>query len=261
MELGLKDKVVLVLGGAGGLGSAIATGMAAEGARLAAADNNADSLDRLKLALGPAEADHLMLPWELSDLTRIEPNIQAIESQLGAVDILINITGGPPPAAVVGQDPELWSAQFRAMVLSVIAITDRVLPSMRQRGWGRVITSTSSGVLEPIPHLGLSNSLRSSLVGWSKTLAREVGPDGVTANVVVPGRIATDRILYLDRAKAERENRTVEDVTKASAGSIPVGRYGYPHEYADTVVFLASDRAAYITGSVIRVDGGMLASI
>jgi 3-oxoacyl-[acyl-carrier protein] reductase len=260
MELGLKGKVALVLGGAGGLGSAIATGLAAEGARVAAADNNADSLDRLKGSLAP-EADHLVLPWELSDLSVVEPNVRAVESRLGPVDILVNITGGPPPTPIAGQDPELWTAQFRAMVLSVITITDRVLPSMRERGWGRIITSASSGVLEPIPHLGLSNSLRSSLVGWSKTLAREAGPDGVTANVIVPGRIATNRILYLDRAKAEREGRTVEDVTSASTGSIPVGRYGLPHEYADAVAFIASDRAAYITGSVMRVDGGLLASV
>jgi 3-oxoacyl-[acyl-carrier protein] reductase len=155
----------------------------------------------------------------------------------------------------------LWSKHFQAMVLSVIAITDRVLPNMRARHWGRVITSTSSGVVAPIPNLAISNALRLSLVGWSKTLAREVAKEGVTANVVVPGRIATSRVRFLDEARAKREGRSVEAVLAESAGSIPVGRYGTPEEYADVVAFLASERAAYITGSVIRVDGGMIASI
>ena len=153
------------------------------------------------------------------------------------------------------------SAQFQSMVLSVIAITDRVLPGMRERGWGRVITSTTSGVVTPIPNLGISNALRSSLLGWSKTLAREVARDGVTANIVVPGRIGTDRIRFLDQAKAQREGRSPEDVTKESTSSIPAGRYGDPAEYADAVAFLASTRASYITGSVLRVDGGLIPSV
>ncbi|MFF3575189.1 SDR family oxidoreductase [Nocardia jiangxiensis] len=261
MELGLKDKVALVLGGGGGLGSAIATTLAAEGAKIAVADHSHDALKKVAANLDTTAAEYLSLDWDLGDLSRIDPNIEAIESELGSVDVLVNITGGPPPTPVSGQDGQLWSDQFRSMVLSVIAITDRILPTMREQGWGRVITSTSSGVLEPIPNLGLSNALRSSLVGWSKTLAREIGRDGVTANIVVPGRIGTDRINFLDRAKAEREGRTVDEVARASTDSIPLGRYGNPQEYADTIAFLASTRASYITGSIIRVDGGMLASI
>jgi 3-oxoacyl-[acyl-carrier protein] reductase len=147
------------------------------------------------------------------------------------------------------------------MVLSVIAITDRVLPGMRQKKWGRIITSTSSGVISPIPNLGISNALRMSLVGWSKTLAREVGRDGITANIVLPGRIATARISYLDEQKAKREGRTVEEVAAESTASIPVGRYGQPDEYGAMVAFLASAQAAYVTGSVIRVDGGLISSV
>jgi 3-oxoacyl-[acyl-carrier protein] reductase len=175
--------------------------------------------------------------------------------------VLVNNTGGPPPTTAAGQSQELWSKHFQSMVLSVVALTDRVLPGMRQRKWGRIITSTSSGVVAPIPNLGLSNALRLSLVGWSKTLAREVGPDGITANIVLPGRVATKRIVALDTAKAEREGRGVQDVTTESAGAIPLGRYGDPKEYGDVVAFLASERASYITGSVIRVDGGLIASI
>jgi 3-oxoacyl-[acyl-carrier protein] reductase len=199
--------------------------------------------------------------WDLGDLSQIDAHVSKIESELGVVDILVNLTGGPPPTPAGGQDVALWSKHFQSMVLSVIAITDRVLPKMRERNWGRIITSTSSGVVAPIPNLGVSNALRLSLVGWSKTLAREVARDGITANIIVPGRIATDRIKLLDEAKAKREGRTVEDVSCESAGSIPVGRYGKPEEYADVVAFLASERAAYITGSSIRVDGGLIASI
>ena len=131
---------------------------------------------------------------------------------------------------------------------------------MKARAWGRVITSTSSGVVAPIPNLGISNSLRMTLVGWSKTLSREVGRYGITANIVVPGRIATSRIRSLDEAKAKREGRSVDQVSQESTDSIPVGRYGTPEEYADVVTFLASERASYVTGTLIRVDGGLIAS-
>jgi 3-oxoacyl-[acyl-carrier protein] reductase len=132
---------------------------------------------------------------------------------------------------------------------------------MRERGWGRIVTSTSSGVVTPIPNLGLSNGLRLSLVGWSKTLASEVAQDGITVNVVIPGRIATDRIRFLDEARAQRERRSVESVQSSSTATIPAGRYGTQEEYADAVIFLASDRARYITGSSLRVDGGLIPSI
>ena len=147
------------------------------------------------------------------------------------------------------------------MVLSVIAITDGVLPQMRTKKWGRIITSTSSGVIAPIPNLGLSNALRMTLVGWSKTLAREVATDGITANVVVPGRIATERVHFLDRSRAEKQKRPVEAVVAESVATIPVGRYGDPREYADVVTFLASERASYVTGAVIRVEGGLIPSV
>jgi 3-oxoacyl-[acyl-carrier protein] reductase len=146
-------------------------------------------------------------------------------------------------------------------VLSVIAMTDRVLPGMKARKFGRIITSASSGVVAPIPNLGLSNALRASLVGWSKTLAREVAREGITANVMVPGRIATDRIAFLDAKKAEREGKTVAAVEAESLAQIPAGRYGDPGEYADMAAFLASERAGYVTGSVIRVDGGYIPSL
>lgn len=261
MDLGIKDKTALVLGAGGGLGGAIAKALAREGARVALGDIDGEAAERTADAIRQEGGEALALAWDLADLSVIEKRVGAIEKKFGPIDILVNNTGGPPPTPASGQDPALWSKSFEAMVLSVIALTDRVLPGMRERKWGRIITSTSSGVVAPIPNLGISNALRLSLVGWSKTLAREVGRDGITANIVLPGRIATPRITFLDEQKAKREGRPVEDVSAESVASIPVGRYGKPEEYGDVVAFLASRRAAYITGSVIRIDGGLIASI
>lgn len=258
MDLGIANKTALVLGGGGGLGRAISKALAAEGARIAIADLNQDAIVGTQAALG---SKSLGLAWDLADLSVIDANVAKIEKELGTVDILVSLTGGPPPTPAAGQDPGLWLKHFNAMVLSVIAITDRVLPGMRAKKWGRIITSTSSGVVAPIPNLGISNALRLSLVGWSKTLAREVARDGITANIILPGRIATDRIRFLDEQKAKREGRTVEEVSAESTASIPAGRYGRPEEYGDVVAFLASERAAYITGSSIRADGGLIPSI
>jgi 3-oxoacyl-[acyl-carrier protein] reductase len=261
MDLGLRGKTALVLGAGGGLGRAIAKSLAGEGARVAVGDINAAALEPTLQDIAAMGSEGLPLTWDLADLSLITGHVSSIERRFGPVDVLVNNTGGPPPTPASGQATELWSKHFRSMVLSVIALTDCVLPGMRERKWGRIITSTSSGVVAPIPNLGISNALRLSLVGWSKTLAREIGRDGVTTNIVLPGRIATSRILFLDRSKAERENRSVEEVSAESTGSIPLGRYGYPEEYGDVVTFLASDRASYVTGSVIRVDGGLIASV
>ncbi len=208
-----------------------------------------------------AGRDGLALAWDLADLDVIDCHIGRIERDLGDIDILINNTGGPAPSPAAGRIPRLGARASQSMVLSVIAITDRVLPGMRKRGWGRIITSASSGVVAPIPNLAVSNALRLSLVGWSKTLAREVGRDGVTVNVTVPGRIATPRITFLDEQRAKREGREPTEVATESAASIPVGRYGDPREYADVVTFLSSPLASYVTGSLIRIDGGLIQSV
>ena len=261
MDLGITNKVALVLGAGGGLGGAIARTLAAEGARIAVADIDLAAAQATASAISEADGTAIALAWDLADLESIDSHVSAIEAQLGSVDILVNNTGGPPPTPAQGQPAEIWTKHFQSMVVSVIAITDRVLPAMREKKWGRIITSTSSGVVAPIPNLGISNALRLSLVGWSKTLAREVGRDGITANIVLPGRIATARITFLDEQKAKRENRTVADVSAESTAAIAVGRYGNPEEYGSVVTFLASEPASYLTGSVIRVDGGLIASI
>ena len=261
MDLGIKDRSALVLGGGGGLGRAIAVSLAKEGVKVTVADISAEALEGTKAAVAAVGGTAHGIVWDLADLAAINGHVSEIEAKHGPVQILVNNTGGPPPTPVTGQDPAAWAKHFNAMVLSVVAITDRVLPGMKAAGWGRIITSTSSGVVAPIPNLGLSNALRSTLLGWSKTLAREVGRDGITANIILPGRVATDRIRFLDEQKAKRENRSVESVEAESTGSIPAGRYGRPEEYGDAVAFLASERASYINGSVIRVDGGFIASI
>lgn len=261
MNLGIAGKTALVLGGGGGLGRAIAKALADEGVHIAIADLDEKAIRGTEAVLAPTGRKTLGIIWDIADLAQIDPQVSHIENELAPVDILVSLTGGPPPTPAAGQDPALWSKHFQSMILSVIAITDRVLPGMRSRKWGRIITSTSSGVAAPIPNLGISNALRLSLVGWSKTLAREVARDGITANIVLPGRIATDRIKFLDEAKAKREGRTVEEVSSESTNTIPIGRYGKPEEYGEVVAFLASERAAYITGASIRVDGGLIPSI
>lgn len=261
MDLQIAGKSALVFGAGGGLGGAIAQSLAAEGARVIVADIDAEAAARRVAAIVAAGGAAQAMLWDVADLSVLSARLAEVEALQGGVDILVNNTGGPPPTLAHGQPPEIWSKHFDSMVRSVIAVTDAVLPGMKARGWGRVITSTSSGVVAPIANLGISNALRLALVGWSKTLAREVGRHGITANIVLPGRIATGRIVFLDEQKAAREGRPVAEVTAESTGSIPVGRYGEPREYGDAVAFLASARASYITGSVLRIDGGLIASI
>jgi 3-oxoacyl-[acyl-carrier protein] reductase len=260
MDLGIDGRVALVMGAGGGLGAAISASLAREGARVAGGGRDRGALEWTGAAIRSQGADFLAVSADLAHPDTLDAALTTVESALGPVDILINNTGGPPPSPVAGVAAEQWRRHFDAMVASVFHLTDAVLPGMRRRGWGRVITSTSSGVVAPIPNLGISNTLRSALVAWSKTLAGE-GRDGVTSNIVLPGRIATSRVAALDHARSEREGRPVEDVTAQSVATIPIGRYGSPEEYGDTVAFLASERASYISGSVIRVDGGMIPSV
>ena len=202
MDLGIKGASTLVVGGGGGLGGAICQALAAEGARVAVAGPRSESVDAVVDRIHQDGGDAFGLTLDLGDLESFPAAVDHVRDRQGDVAILVNLTGGPPPTSAASVAPEMWLAQFRSMVLGVIALTDLVLPAMRSRGWGRIITSTSSGAVTPIANLGISNTLRVALHGWSKTLAGEVGADGVTVNVVVPGRIATARVARLDAAKA-----------------------------------------------------------
>jgi 3-oxoacyl-[acyl-carrier protein] reductase len=261
MDLGIKGKVALVLSAGGGLGRIIAVALAKEGASLAVADRNEDSLAK---TVEQSEATGVCVVSEsldLMDLPALSSFVTRVDEELGGVDILVNISGGPPPTTAANVAPEQWIKEFRAMVLPIMHVTDLVLPGMRAKRWGRIITSASSGVVAPIPNLSISNALRSALIGWSKTLAREVAADGITVNVVLPGRIATRRIRQLDEARATREGKPIEEVLKQSTASIPIQRCGEPEEFASVVAFLASSNASYVTGTMLRVDGGMIQSV
>ena len=261
MDLGIQGKVALVMASSRGLGQAMAVSLAREGVKVVVTGRNAEGLQKSVELIEAAGGKALALTWDLSDSTVIDGLVTRIEKELGPVDILINNTGGPPPTPAVGQDPALWQKSFNDMVLSLIAITDRVIPGMRQRHWGRIITSTTSGAVAPIKNLAISNTLRAALLAWSKTLAGEVAADGITVNVIMPGRVATDRLRQLDEARAKRESISYEDVVKASLSQIPLGRYGDPREYGDAAAFLASQNASFITGTVMRVDGGQIQAI
>lgn len=261
MNLGLDGKTALVIGGGSGLGAAVARALAGEGARVAVAGRDQEAAAETVEAIVAGGGEAFAAGLDLTDLASLDVALEAIRNRYDDVEILFNNSGGPPPSPAAGQSVELWRQYFDSLVLGVIALTDRVLPAMRQGRWGRIVTNASSGVITPIPNLALSNALRLTLVGWSKTLAGEVAADGITVNIVVPGRIATGRVRALDEARAAREGTTVEAVAAASAATIPVGRYGYPEEYAAAVAFLSSASASFITGTMLRVDGGQIPSI
>lgn len=264
MDLGLDGKVALVLGASRGLGLAVAKTLAREGARVAINGRDAERLDtalaELREVARHPDACHA-LPADLADRDTPATLHTEIQGALGAPDILVNNGGGPPPGPVADVDRETWETHFSQMVASLTDLSARVLPAMREKGWGRVLTIVSSGVVQPIPNLGISNALRSGLVGWSKSLANEVAGDGVTVNCLAPGRIATDRVDRLDQAAAAREGVEVAEIRRRSKGNIPVRRYGDPQEFADVAAFLVSERASYMTGGVVRADGGLIKAI
>ncbi len=262
MDLGLRDRRALVLGSTRGIGRAIAGTLAEEGATVAVCGRDADvAAATAKEIAGRTGATARSYGVDLMEAASVAALIEAVTSDWGGVDILVNNGGGPPPGPVTGVDEGLWSRQFRAMFLSLVDITNAFLPGMRERGWGRVLVTSSSGIVQPIPGLGISNTLRGALLGWAKTLAGEVAADGVTVNTILPGRIHTDRVDQIDAAAAERQGKTVADVVKASLATIPVGRYGTVEEYAAVAAFLVSARASYVTGSVVRVDGGFIRGV
>ena len=181
--------------------------------------------------------------------------------RFGAPDILVSNAGGPPTVDPTATDREAWERAFQLLAETPIELATRLLPGMRERGWGRVVAILTSGIRQPVPELVYSNAGRSALAAWMKTTARAIAADGVTVNGVMPGRIATPRIHELDAGRAEREGTTEDAVRAAHLSTIPAGRYGEPAELGGLVAFLASGRASYITGQLIAVDGGLIAGL
>lgn len=245
MDLGLEGRVALVTGASKGIGRAIAAELAAEGARVAISSRSRERVEQAAGAIGATGFVH-----DSGDLDAAPALVDAVEEALGPVEILVCNTGGPP----AGPDPlgftrEQWESAYRDLVLAPMALIERVVPAMRARGWGRVLNVVSTSVREPIAALMLSNSHRSAMLAAFKTIARDVAADGVTLNSVLPGRIATDRIVSMAGSRAAAE--------AAAAAEVPAGRLGEPEEMAAAAAFLCSERASYITGVALLVDGGL----
>ncbi|HEX4691869.1 MAG TPA: SDR family oxidoreductase [Solirubrobacteraceae bacterium] len=249
MDLRIEGRVALVTGGSKGIGRGIAAALAAEGTRVAVASRSRERIEEAAAAIGARG-----YVFDSDDLDAVDPLIDAIEADLGPVEIYVANTGGPPP----GPDPlgfthEQWVAAHRSLLLSPMAIITRVLPGMRSRGWGRVVSVSSSAVREPIPAIQLSNAHRPGLIAAFKVLARQEAAAGVTFNSVLPGRIATDRIFANAGSREQAE--------AAASADVPAGRLGTVEELAAAAAFLCSGPASYVTGTTLLVDGGLTHSV
>ena len=249
MDLGLDGRVALVTGASKGLGRGIAAALAGEGARVAIS-----SRSRERIEAAAAEIGARGYVYDSTDVDAAPGLLAAVEADLGPVDVLVTNTGGPPG----GPDPlgftrEQWEVAYRTLVLAPMALVERAVPGMRERGFGRVVGVSSSAVREPISVLMLSNSHRSALLAAFKTLARDVAGDGVTVNSVLPGRIATDRIVQMSGSREAAE--------EAARAQVPAGRLGTVEEFAAVAAFLCSEQASYVTGTTVLVDGGLTQSL
>ncbi|GBD17201.1 7-alpha-hydroxysteroid dehydrogenase [bacterium HR26] len=261
MDLGLRGKVALVPAASQGLGKAVALAFAREGARLAVCSRRLDAIEATAEEARQLGAEVLALAADLTRAEDIANLVQRTVERFGGVDILVTNAGGPPAGRFDDFDDAAWQAGYELTLLSAIRLIRAALPSMRQRGGGVIITMTSSSIKQPISNLILSNVFRAGVAALAKTLADELAPDNIRVNNVVPGRIATERVAQLDQANAARLGVDVETVRQSMLAQIPLRRYGEPEEFADAVVFLASDRASYITGATLQVDGGMIRSL
>ena len=252
MELGLAGRTAFVGGSTAGLGAAIAEALSHEGARVAVTGRRGDLARSLAGELQGA----IGLEVDLADPHSVEAAVTATEQALGPIDILIINGGGPPVGAAADVTDEVVGAALEPLLLRPLQLVGRVLPQMRARGWGRVLAVGSSGVREPLADMVLSNVGRGALAAYLKTLAAEVAADGVTVNMILPGRIETARVSQLDALRAQREKTDVASVRRRSEQLIPMRRYGSPAEFAAVACFLCSAAASYVTGEQVRVDGG-----
>lgn len=262
MDLGIAGRRALVGGGSSGLGRAAAEWLATEGCHVAIWSRGEDGLRtaaaELEVLGGRAVTAIVADATDPAAARRVAA--RAVEA-LGGVDILVLNAGGPPPVDPAATDPAGWSRAFQLLATTPIELATLLLPGMRERGWGRIVSILSSGVRQPIPDLVYSNAGRSALVAWMKTTARAVAADGVTMNGVLPGRLDTPRIESLDRGRAERTGQPIEAVRTAHLAAIPAGRYGRAAELGSLVAYLCSQEAAYQTGTFTPVDGGLISGL
>ncbi len=262
MELGLKDKVALVAASSQGLGRACAEELGAEGAALVLCARDAEVLKAAASEIEAATgADVLARSADLSDPKQVEDLVAAAQRRFDRIDILVTNTGGPPAGRFVDLPVEVWNEAVRQNLDSVLNLCRAVLPAMVERGWGRIVNITSIAVKQPVDDLILSNSVRAAVTGFARTLANEVASFGVTVNNVMPGYTRTQRVEELATKIGEQRNITPDEAVADWAAQIPMGRIGEPREFAALVAFLASERASYMTGTSIPVDGGWIKAL
>ncbi len=255
MDLGLKGKIAMIGGASRGLGFAVAEALAREGASVSVSSSNQASIDEAAKRLSAAGATVLATPVDVRRADQIAAWGQKTIERFGGVDLLFTNSGGPPSGAAISFDDVAWQNAIDLLLLSTLRMVRAAVPSMKQRGGGSILMSTSASVKEPIPNLGLSTVLRASVSALSKTLALELASDRIRVNQIIPGRIDTDRIKQLDEIAAKKQGVTPEQA------KIPMGRYGEPPEYGRVAAFILSDAAAYMTGATVQVDGGLIRSV
>jgi 3-oxoacyl-[acyl-carrier protein] reductase len=262
MDLGLRGKVALVAAASKGLGRAVAEELAAEGASIVICARNEDSIESTAASIRESTgSDVLAIAGDVSKPTDVEHITRAAVDRFGRVDILVTNAGGPPSGRFESLTPAMWQQAVDLTLMSVINLTSAVLPGMKERRWGRVINITSIAVKQPVEGLMLSNSLRSAVTGFARTLANEVATFGITVNNILPGYTRTERVEQLSDATAQREGITREAATAKWEAEIPMRRLGEPREFGALAAFLASERASYITATSIPVDGGWIRSL
>ena len=258
MDLGLRGKVALVAAASQGMGRATAFALAREGCKVAMCARNSGPLDETAAAIRKeTHADVFAFPADVSRAEEAVGFVERSQDHFGGIDLLLANSGGPPTGRLDTLTDEQWSASFDLTLMSAVRMIRSAAPAMKARGGGSVVVITSISVKQPLDNLLLSNALRAAVVGVVKTASREYAADHIRVNAVVPGYIATGRMTEIIRVRAEREAKSFEEAQKAEIGQIPLGRMGKPEEVADLVTFLFSDRASYITGDAIQVDGGL----